>query len=98
MLRRFIDSNGLALSIETIPGRVVAPGAKLNTEHPAARELGLARNSLDINPTDGRFEPFRGSGARNEDWFAWGRPLYAPGDGTVVGAVDIDTGDLLETR
>jgi murein DD-endopeptidase MepM/ murein hydrolase activator NlpD len=165
VVRRFIDSNGFAPSIETVPGRVVAPGAKilvfnpfhtfrpdaplsrltykfslsipqeapdaqatvtveprvyeprtrlslpvqgkllihdghdyyahhrrLNTEHPAARELGLARNfmrySLDINPTDDRFEPFRGAGAKNEDWFAWGQPLYATGDGTVVGAVD----------
>ena len=165
VLRRFIDSNGFAPSIETIPGRVVAPGAKilvfnpfhtfrpdaelhrmtykfslsipqeapdaqatvtveprvypgktllslpvqgkllvhdghdfyahhrrLNTEHPVARELGLVRNfmrySLDINPTNESFEPFRGDGAKNEDWFAWGQPLYAPGEGTVVDAMD----------
>ena len=167
VLRRFIDSNGFAPSIETVPGRVVAPGAKilvfnpfhsfrpdvelhrltykfslsipqeapdtqasvtveprvyqaktalslpvrgkllihdghdyyahhrrLNTEHAAARELGLARNfmrySLDINPTNDAFEPFRGGGAKNEDWFAWGQPLYATGDGTVVDAVDAE--------
>jgi murein DD-endopeptidase MepM/ murein hydrolase activator NlpD len=165
VLRRFIDSNGFAPSIETIPARVVAPGAKilvfnpfhsfrpdvelgrltykfslsipqeapetqasvtveprvyqpktalslpvkgkllvhdghdyyahhrrLNTEHPAARELGLVHNfmrySLDLNPTNDGFEPFRGSGAKNDDWFAWGQPLYAPGDGTVADAFD----------
>lgn len=166
LLRRFIDSNGFAPSIETIPGRVVAPGAKilvfnpfhsfrpdidlhrlrytfslsiphetpdatatvsiqpqvyaaktalslpvkgklmvhdghdfyahhrrLNTEHPAAKELGLGQNfmrySLDLNPTNEQFDSHRGAGARNEDWFAWGQPLYATGDGTVVDAADI---------
>jgi murein DD-endopeptidase MepM/ murein hydrolase activator NlpD len=165
VLRRFIDSNGFAPSIETLPGRVVAPGAKilvfnpfhsfrpdaelhrltykfslsipqeapetqasvtvqprvyspktaltlpvrgkllvhdghdyyahhrrLNTEHAAARELGITRNfmrfSLDLNPTNDAFEPFRGGGAKNEDWFAWNQPLFATGDGTVADAFD----------
>jgi murein DD-endopeptidase MepM/ murein hydrolase activator NlpD len=165
VLRRFIDSNGFAPSIETLPGRVVAPGGKillfnpfhsfrpdaelhsltykfslsipqqapetqasvtieprvytpktalslpvrgkllvhdghdyyahhrrLNTEHPAARELGITRNfmrySLDLNPTNDAFEPFRGGGGKNEDWFAWNQPLFATGDGTVVDAFD----------
>ena len=167
VLRRFMDSNGFAPSIETVPGRVVAPGAKilvfnpfhsfrpdaelhrltytfslsipqeapetkasvvvmprvyqtktalslpvrgkllihdghdyyahhrrLNTEHAAARELGITRNfmrySLDINPTNDAFEPFRAAGATNEDWFAWGQPLYATGDGTVADAFDAE--------
>jgi hypothetical protein len=171
VLRRFIDSNGFAPSIETVPGRVVAAGAKilvfnpfhsfrpdvdlhrltykfslsipqeapeasatvtveprvyrastalslpvkgkllihdghdfyahhrrLNTEHPAARDLGLAQNfmrySLDINPTDERFEPFRDTGAKNEDWYAWGQALYATGDGTVIDAVDVEPDNI----
>ena len=171
VLRRFIDSNGFAPSIETLPGRVVAPGAKilvfnpfhsfrpdvelhrltykfslsipqeapdtqasvtveprvyqsktalslpvkgkllihdghdyyahhrrLNTEHTAARELGLARNfmrySLDINPANDAFEPFRGTGAKNEDWFAWSQALYAPGDGTVADAADAEPDNI----
>lgn len=163
LLRRFIDSNGFAPSIETVPNRTIEPGAKivvfnpfhsfrpdlelhhltyqfntsivheapefkatvtvepqvyqaktalalplkgkllihdghdfyahhrrLNTEHPAAKEFGLVQNfmrySLDINPANDSFEPFRGTGARNEDWFAWGQPVLASGDGTVVAA------------
>lgn len=165
VLRRFIDSNGFAPSIETVPGRVIAPGAKvlvfnpfhsfradidlhrlsytfslsipqespetsatltiepqvyrgktalslpakgkllihdghdfyahhrrLNTEHFVAKDLGLTQNfmrySVDINPTNESFEPYRDKGAKNEDWFAWGQPLVAPGDGTVVDAAD----------
>ncbi|MES2951759.1 MAG: M23 family metallopeptidase [Pseudomonadota bacterium] len=165
ILRRFIDSNGFAPAIDTMPGRVVAPGAKilvfnpfhsfrpdidlhrlsytfslsipqeapdatatvsikpqvyaaktalslpikgkfmvhdghdyyahhrrLNTEHPAAKDLGLAQNfmryNLDLNSTNDHFDIHRGTGAKNEDWFAWGQPLYATGDGTVVDAAD----------
>jgi len=171
VLRRFIDSNGFAPSIETIPGRVVQPGGRilvfnpfhtfrpdavlhklvyrfslsipqeapdtqasvtveprvyvprtvlalpvkgkllihdghdfyshhrrLNTEHPAARDLGIAQNfmrySLDINPTDAKFEPFKGKGALNEDWHAWDQPLFAPGEGTVVSANDTEPDNI----
>jgi len=171
VLRRFIDSNGFAPSIETMPGRVVAPGAKilvfnpfhtfrpdidlhrltfafstsipqeapdahatvtieprvyagktalslplkgkfmvhdghdyyahhrrLNTEHPAAKDLGLTQNfmrySLDLNSTNDNFDLFRGKGAKNEDWYAWGHPLYATGDGTVVAAVDAEPDNI----
>lgn len=172
VLRKFMDSNGFAPAIETMPGRIVAPGAKilvfnpfhsfrpdadlhrlsytfslsipqeapdasatvtieprvyqgktelslpvkgkfvvhdghdyyahhrrLNTEHPAAKDLGLAQNfmrySIDLNSTNENFDLYRGKGAKNEDWYAWGQPLYASGDGKVVGAVD--TGDMLES-
>ena len=165
VLRRFIDGNGLAPAIETVPTRTIASGAKilvfnpfhsfrpdvdlhtltyrfgmsipheapesqatvtvtpqvyqsktvlslpvkgwlmihdghdfyahhrrLNTEHPAAKDLGLSQNfmrySLDINPSNEHFDVFRSSGASNEDWYAWGQPLYATGDGTVVDAAD----------
>lgn len=171
VLRRFIDGNGFAPSIDTVPGHIVAAGAKilvfnpfhtfrpdvdlhrltykfslsipqeapeasavvtveprvyraktalalpvkgkllihdghdfyahhrrLNTEHPAAKDLGLAQNfmrySLDINPTDEGFEPFRSTGAKNEDWVAWGQVLYATGDGTVIDAMDVEPDNI----
>lgn len=171
VLRRFIDGNGFAPAIETIPARIVAPGGRLlvfnpfhsfrpdvdlhrlrfafglsipqetpaatatvtieprvyegktelslplkgrfmvhdghdyyahhrrlNTEHPAARDLGLAQNfmrySLDLNSTNDSFDVYRGQGARNEDWFAWGQPLYATGDGRVVAAVDTEPDNI----
>ena len=54
---------------------------RLNTEHAVAKGLGLTRNfmrySLDINPTDDSFAPFRGGGASNEDWYAWGARALA---------------------
>ncbi len=167
VLRRFLDGNGFAPGMETVPGRVIPPGDKtlvfnpfhsfrkdldlhrltykfslsipaeapeaeatvtiepkvyqartrlslpvrgrllihdghdfyahhrrLNTEHAVAKGLGLTRNfmrySLDINPTDDGFAPFRGGGASNEDWYAWGAPLYATGDGTVADASDLE--------
>ncbi len=166
VMRRFIDSNGFAPGIDTVPGRsTIAPGAallvfnpfhsfrpemdlhrltyrfgmsipqeapeayatvtvepqvyqsktvlslpikgllmvhdghdfyahhrRLNTEHPAAKGLGLSQNfmrySLDLNPTNEHFDIHRGTGAKNEDWYAWNQPLYATGDGTVVDAAD----------
>lgn len=171
VLRRLMDSNGFAPSIETMPGRVVAPGAKilvfnpfhsfrpdvdlhrltyqfslsipqeapdanatvtiepqvyhgktalslpvkgksmvhdghdfyahhrrLNTEHPAAKDLGLTQNfmrySLDLNSTNDNFDVYRGKGAKNEDWYAWGQALYATGDGTVVAAVDAEPDNI----
>ena len=171
VLRRFIDGNGFAPAIETIPARIVAPGGKLlvfnpfhsfrpdvdlhrlsytfglsipqeppattatvtieprvyqgktelslpvkgrfmvhdghdyyahhrrlNTEHPAAKDLGLTQNfmrySLDLNSTNESFDLYRGEGARNEDWFAWGQPLYATGDGKVVDAADAEPDNI----
>jgi len=165
VVRRFIDSNGMVPSIESIPQRVVEPGQtllvfnpchtfrpdldlhrlrydfslsipqevpdtnatvevqpriypsitelalplkgkvlvhdghdfyghhrRMNTEHPGAKALGLTHNfmrySLDLNPTNDVFEPFQGKGEKNEDWFAWGAPIIATGDGIVV-----DVGD-----
>lgn len=171
VLRRSIDSNGFAPGIETLPGRVMAPGSRtlifnpfysfrpdielhrlqfdfslsivneapdtkasisinpriyqsktvlslplkgkmivhdghdyyahhrrLNTEHPAAKELGLTQNfmrySLDLNSTNQDFEFFSGNGANNEDWYAWGQPVYASGDGVIVAAVDLEPDNI----
>ena len=172
VLRRFIDSNGFAPGIDTVPGRsTLAPGAKmlvfnpfhsfrpdvdlrsltyqfglsipqdapevhttvtvepqvyqsktmlslpvkgrlvihdghdfyahhrrLDTEHYGAKEAGLTQNfmrySLDINPSNDHFDIFRSTGAKNEDWFAWGQPLYATGDGTVVDAADVEPDNI----
>ncbi len=172
VLRRFIDSNGFAPGIDTVPGRrMIAPGAKmlvfnpfhsfrpdmdlhrltyrfglsipqeapevhatvtvepqvyqcktvlslpvkgrlvihdghdfyahhrrLDTEHFGAKEAGLAQNfmrySLDINPSNDHFDIFRSTGAKNEDWYAWDQPLYATGDGTVVGAADAEPDNI----
>lgn len=61
---------------------------RMNTEHPAAKELNLKHNfmrySLDINPTNRDFELFANKGEKNEDWFAWGAAVLATADGTVV--------------
>jgi hypothetical protein len=171
ILRRFIDSNGFAPSIDTVPGRIIEPGAKvlifnpfhtfradielhhltykfstsivhetpefntsvtitpqvyraktalslptpgkmlihdghdfyahhrrLNTEHPVAKEIGFERNfmrySLDVNPTSEGFDAFRGTGAKNEDWYAWGKPVLATGDGKVIAAFDGDRDNI----
>lgn len=171
VLRRSIDSNGFAPGIETLPGRVMAPGSRtlvfnpfhsfrpdielhrlqfdfslsivneapdtkasisieprvyqgktalslplkgkmivhdghdyyahhrrLNTEHPAAKALGLTQNfmrySLDLNSTNQDFEFFSGNGAKNEDWYAWGQPVYASGDGVIVAAVDLEPDNI----
>lgn len=53
------------------------------------------RYRLDLNSTNENFDLYRGKGAKNEDWYAWGRPLYASGDGKEVGPVD--TSDMLES-
>jgi murein DD-endopeptidase MepM/ murein hydrolase activator NlpD len=45
------------------------------------------RYALDLLQTKGAGS-FTGRGVRNEDYFAWGQPVVAPGGGTVVVAVD----------
>ena len=52
------------------------------------------RYSLDLNTTNDNFDLFSGKGAKNEDWYAWGQPLYASGDGTVVEAVDVEPDNI----
>lgn len=79
-----------------LAGRVaVGDGFDLYSHHrrreyqdPAWKELGVFdhpdRFGLDLKLVDAEGREFKGSGKRNEDFFAWGQPLRAPADGTVV--------------
>ena len=57
-------------------------------QHPFWKESGIFdhpdRYGLDLKVVDAAGQEFKGSGKRNEDFFAWGQPLRAPADGTVV--------------
>jgi hypothetical protein len=56
-------------------------------ERAEARAFGIVDNwfrfGLDLLPTDVEGRLFRGEGRRNEDWYGWGAPVRAPGDGVV---------------
>lgn len=58
-------------------------------QDPFWRESGIFdhtdRFGLDLKLVDAAGREFRGSGRRNEDFLAWGRPLRAPADGIVAG-------------
>jgi L,D-peptidoglycan transpeptidase YkuD (ErfK/YbiS/YcfS/YnhG family) len=49
-------------------------------------QTNMTRYADDLSVVDASGRMFRGDGARNEDWFGWGAPIYAPGDGVVVEA------------
>lgn len=42
------------------------------------------RYSYDFVVTDEQGRMYKGDGARNEDWFGWGAPVFAPGGGKVT--------------
>lgn len=46
------------------------------------------RHALDFVVADARGRLFRNDGARPEDWFGWGAPVLATGDGVVLRARD----------
>jgi L,D-peptidoglycan transpeptidase YkuD (ErfK/YbiS/YcfS/YnhG family) len=46
----------------------------------------MTRYAYDFSVVDAAGRMFRGDGGKNEDWFGWGTPIYAPGDGVVVEA------------
>lgn len=46
----------------------------------------MTRYAYDLSVVDAAGRMFRGDGTRNDDWFGWGTPIYAPGDGVVVDA------------
>ena len=59
-----------------------------NYAHPAFRELGIQHNSdryaYDLSVVDSAGSMYRGQGNEPEDWFGFGTPVVAPGDGLVV--------------
>ena len=65
---------------------------RLDLGHPVLGVLEVTRNAgryaLDLCSSDAQGRTFRGEGKANEEWVGWGAPLYAPGAGTVVVAVD----------
>lgn len=65
---------------------------RLDLGHPVLGVLGVTRNAgryaLDLCASDAQGRLFRGEGKANEEWVGWGAPLYAPGAGTVVVALD----------
>lgn len=46
----------------------------------------MTRYAYDLSVIDAAGRMFRGDGTKNDDWFGWGTPIYAPGDGVVVEA------------
>lgn len=61
---------------------------RFNYLAPWARRVGLADNiqrfALDLVIVDETGRHFHGSGARNEDFYGWGKPVRAPASGVVV--------------
>jgi hypothetical protein len=61
---------------------------RFNLDHPVAIEIGFktnaARYSYDFTLVDAAGNRYRGDGAKHEDHFSYGRPILAPGDGTVA--------------
>ncbi len=79
-----------------VTGRVaVSDGFDLYSHHrrreyqdPFWKQIGVFdhpdRFGLDLKLVDAEGREFKGTGKRNEDFFAWGQPLRAPADGIVV--------------
>src|SRR5256884_9237359 len=65
---------------------LVAWGGRSTTENQHAIAADQ-RYAYDLLVLDGH-RTHRGAGARNEDYFCWGRPVLAPGAGTVAMARD----------
>jgi hypothetical protein len=61
---------------------------RFNFDHPVAVQIGfktnVARYSYDFTLVDAAGMRYRGDGEKPEDHFSYGRPVLAPGDGTVV--------------
>jgi len=59
--------------------------------HPMAEALHFSANFMryayDLFVVDSSGAAARGDGRRSEDWFGYGEPVHAPGDGIVVEAV-----------
>lgn len=65
---------------------------RVDLTHPVAGQLGLRSNSgryaYDFCVVDENGDLHRGSGMSNQDWFGFGTPVFAPGDGNVVAVVN----------
>jgi hypothetical protein len=61
---------------------------RFNFDHPVAVEIGfktnVARYSYDFIVVDADGHNYRGNGDKHEDHFAYGRPVLAPGAGTIA--------------
>jgi Peptidase family M23 len=61
---------------------------RFDFDHPVAVRIGFETNasrySYDFTVVDADGKRHRGDGAKHEDHFSYGRPVLAPGDGTVV--------------
>ena len=61
---------------------------RFDFDHPVAVQIGFntnaARYSYDFTLVDADGNRYRGDGAKHEDHHSYGRPVLAPGDGTVV--------------
>jgi hypothetical protein len=65
---------------------------RFDFDHPVSDEIdfktNVARYSYDFILVDADGNRYRGDGAKHDDHFSYGRPVLAPGDGTVVAAVN----------
>jgi hypothetical protein len=65
---------------------------RFNFDHPVAVQIGFktnaARYSYDFTLVDAEGRRYRGDGEKHADHFSYGRPVLAPGDGTVVSVED----------
>ena len=61
---------------------------RFDFDHPVAVDVGIRTNasrySYDFTLIDADGKRYRGDGGKHEDHFSYGRPVLAPGDGTVV--------------
>jgi hypothetical protein len=57
---------------------------KLNYHH----DVPAQRFAFDLLGVNEKGETYRGDGKKNEDYFCFGREIYAPAEGTVIEAID----------
>ena len=61
---------------------------RLDPSGPITTLLGITENPIrygyDFCIVDDAGRMYRGDGSKNEDWYGFGRPILAPGDGVVV--------------
>lgn len=65
---------------------------RFDFDHPVAVQIGFrtnaARYSYDFTVVDSAGNRYRGDGEKHADHFAYGRPVLAPGDGTIASVQD----------